>query len=88
MRNNWPVIVYTTTALLYFGVVVGVMLYQPEFQAQTITADSTALSGARCDDAKVVVALINEQDMKEPICSMSNPERQAYFRSLMRGAIY
>jgi len=46
------------------------------------------LSWARCEDARVLVALLAQQSKESQICSMSEPERQAFFRTLMRGAIY
>jgi hypothetical protein len=88
MRNDWRLIACAATALLYFGVVVGVILYQPKSQSQAITSDATELSGARCEDAKVLGALLTQEGTKDQICFMTEPERQAYFRSLMRGAIY
>jgi hypothetical protein len=88
MPNNWRLIACAATGLLYFGVAIAVILYQPETQAQVVTADATELSAARCDDAKTLVDLLNQAGMKNQICSMTELERQNYFRSLMRGAIY
>ena len=88
MRRNRHLIAYAATALLYFGVVIGVILHQPSTQAQGVTADATWLSGARCEDARVLVALLTQQSKNSQICLISEPERQAFFRTLMRGAIY
>lgn len=88
MRSNGHLIAYAGTALLYFGVVIGVILHQPNTQAQGVTANVMGLSGARCEDARVLVALLAQQSKESQICSMSEPERQAFFRTLMRGAIY
>ena len=88
MRTNGHLIAYAAAALLYFGTVIGVILHQPNNLAQGVTADATWLSGARCEDARVLVALLTQQSNESQICSMSEPERQAYFRTLMRGAIY
>ena len=88
MRTNGHLVACAAAALLYFGVVIGVILHQPNTQAQGVTADATGLSGVRCEDARVLVALLTQQSKSSQICSMSEPERQAFFRTLMRGAIY
>jgi len=88
MRKTGYHLAYGATALLYFGVVICVILLQPSTQAQGVTANATELSGARCEDARVLVALLAQQSKKSQICSMSEPERQAFFQTLMRGAIY
>ena len=88
MQRNGHLIAYAAAALLYFGVVIGVILQQPNTQALRVTADSTGLSGARCEDAQVLVELLAQQRKESQICSMSETERQAFFRTLMRGAIY
>ena len=88
MRRNGHLIAYAAAALLYFGVVIGAILHQPNNLAQGVPADAMGLSGVRCEDARVLVALLTQQSNKSQICSMSEPQREAYFRTLMRGAIY
>jgi len=88
MRLDGRLIVCAATALLYFGAVVGVILYQPTSQAEGVTAEAIRLSGAQCEDARVLVASLAQQNKEVQISAMTEPERQAYFRTLMRDAIY
>jgi len=88
MRMDRHLIACAATALLYFAAVVGIILYQPKMQARGVTAEARKLSGSHCEDARVLIALLAHRNKQNQICAMTDPERQAYFRTLMRDAIY